>query len=438
MLNGLQWIVRGALLLLGAVTLLWAVSRWMPLPVAQQQALALMDQPAHFDGDNAFDALWLLDFDDVPDAARSGLIAEDGRRIAEIANTPLGSAEDDATVMAPVLRSALGRYPQVASMDVVCNWSEGDCLERVRQAPAALETALQSQQALLARIAALSAYDHYQNPFVADGRAPLPALGLLQRSTTAHALAHVQGNSASALAGICNDTRTARMLMSRSDALVTTVFGAAMVRGNVLLLAEILAELPVDQPLPAACEGVFTTPAPEQLSMCTAMRGEFRMVSRAGPDAGQAMSFLVWDAHKTKAWTAQRLQGACLAESERALANDQALAWQVSPQPLLRLECVANAMGCVISEIAGPSYVGYTWRLQNAGASLRVAEALLWLRAHPQSGADEGLAAMPAAVRGQARPLRVDTQGRQLQVALYGKPGTDDWFSVPLPASRLP
>ncbi|MGE8232991.1 MAG: hypothetical protein ACN6OR_06385, partial [Stenotrophomonas sp.] len=77
----LRWFVIAALLVLVTAVLVWLVSRWMPLPRVQQQALELMEQPARLPGANAFEMVWLLDFDDVPDAARPALIAEDGRRI---------------------------------------------------------------------------------------------------------------------------------------------------------------------------------------------------------------------------------------------------------------------------------------------------------------------------------------------------------------------
>lgn len=439
MLKLLRWFVIAALLVLVTAVLVWLVSRWMPLPRVQQQALELMEQPARLPGANAFEMVWLLDFDDVPDAARPALIAEDGRRIAEAARTPADDAGGEDDWEPAITRAAQGRYPEVPDMAVVCSWRGADCLPQVRAAPLALAQALQSQQGLLTRIAALSRYDRYQSPFVADAHAPLPRWGLLQRSSAAHALAHVQGHSDAALAGICNDARTGRMLMSHSDGLVPTVLGAGMVQGNVRLLAEVLAELPLDHALPEACKDVFTAAAPAELSMCTAMRGEFQMVSSGGPDPRQPMAMLVWDARKYRAAMAQRLQGACLPASTQALAADQAQRWPVPPpQSLWRLECAANAMGCILADIASPAYDGYATRLQDAGASLRAAEALLWLRAHPQGSTAESLAAMPLRLRGQRRPLQLDADGQQLRVALYGKPGSDDWLGLPLPASRLP
>ncbi len=438
MLKVVRWIVTAALLVLAAMVLLWLVAHWMPVPKARQQALALMEQRPHFEGANAFDAVWLLDFDDVPDSVRAALIAEDGRRIAVAARTPLGDAAADGG-LEQVPRAALGRYPEVADMDVICSWGGGECLPQVRAAPDTLAQSLQSQQALLARIAALSRYDHYQSPFVADARAPLPRWTLLQRSAAAHALAHVQGHSDAALAGICNDTRTGRMLMSRSDGLVPAMLGAGMVRGNVRLLAEVLAELPLDQPLPPACNGVFSRPAAAELSMCTAMRGEFQLVSSANLDQEHPLAFLVWDGRKFRAATAERLQGACLPAAAHALETDQPVRWPApSPQSLWRLECAANAIGCILGDIAGPAYVGYTTRLQDAGASLRAAEALLWLRGYQQGPSAEALQAMPADLRGQARPLQLDAQGQRLKVALYGSSGSEQWLSLPLPASRLP
>lgn len=431
-LKGLRWVLQGALLVIAVAAAAWTASRLMPVPAAQREALVLMQQPSSFAGENAFEAIWLLDFDDVPAAERQGLLEEDRRRIADLSRQPLTDEQ-----MPLALRAAQGRYPSPPSLESPCRWSSDDCIARLRADPASAEAALLGQQALLARIAALSAYDHYQNPFVPDARAPMPNWTLLQRPLTAHALAHVQGRSDEALAGLCNDTRTAKMLMARSDALISAVLGASMVRGNVSLLAQVLAELQADHPLPASCDGVFSTPAPQALSLCTAMRGEFRMVSEGLPRMDQPLAWLAWDRDRNQARTASVMQGACTEAAAQMVAADRPLLIEQPAASSWRFECVANMVGCVLGDIAAPAYRPYAMRLQDAGASLRLAEGLLWLRANPHADAAQALAAMPAQLRDGERPLRLSTDGRQLQVALYAMAGGDAALRVPLPASRL-
>lgn len=424
----------GALLVIAVVAAAWSVSRLMPVPKVQRDALVLMQQPTHFAGRNAFEALWLLDFDDVPAAERQGLIEEDRQRVAALAKQPL--VDDQVQPATP--RAAQERYPSPPPLESPCRWNSDDCVAQLRADPASAEAALLGQEALLTRIAALSAYDHYQNPFVPDARAPTPNWSLLQRSLTAHGLAHVRGRSADALAGLCNDTRTAKMLMTHSDGLMPAVLGASMVRGNVGVLAQVLAELPADHPLPASCDGVFTTPPASALSLCPAMRGEFRFVTEGLSRMEQPLAVLVWDRDKSKARTALAMQGACTDEAAQALVADRPLLIEPPLPSSWRFECVANMVGCVLGDIAAPAYRSYALRLQNAGASLRLAEALLWLRANPRADAVEALAAMPAHLRDGERPLRLSDDGQHLQVALHAKAGNEGVLRVPLPATRVP
>lgn len=428
-LRVLRWLSMGVLVALLLVAAVWATSRLMPMPAEQRQALALLRQAPPAGERNAFDALWLLDFDGIPDATRAALIDEDGQRIAMLAAQPV----DEAVPPSAMVRSAQGRYPQVPELDLPCRWNSDDCLGQLRRDPASAEAALQGQQALLARIAALSGYDHYRNRFVPDARVPLPAWQLLQRPLAAHALAHVQGRSDEALAGLCNDTRTAKMLMSRSDTLVSSVLGAAMIQGNVRLLGDVLAELPMDHALPAACDGVFVAAMPAALSLCPAMRGEFELVTRDVAEMDQPMAWLAWDREKSAGLQALAMQDACTTRAAEALAADLPLKVERKVRSSWRLECVANVIGCIHGSIAAPAYDGFGLRLQDAGAGLRLAEGLLWLRANPGTDAVAALAAMPATLRDGARPLQLSADGRYLQVATYSQRKNSAPLRVRLP-----
>ncbi len=431
----MRWSVLTLLAALLLVVLVWLVSRWMPMPKPQQQALALLHaEPAALVGSNAFDGIWLLGFEGVPDTERAAIVAEDVLRMQALA----GRMGDVSVTGAEAASVAQARYRQVADTRLPCHWRQADCLAQVRADPAAVEAALAGQGGLLARINALAADEHYRNRFQPDGRLPLPSFTLLQRSLSAHALAHVQGRSDAALMGICNDTRTAKMLMSQSDGLVPANIGAAMVGGNVRLLASVLAELPLDQPLPSACEGVFVAPAPQTMSLCSAMRGEFAMVSAGFKASPERLAWLVLDPQKTQGLLALSMAGACTPGAMAALAADTPAQWARVPQASRwRLECAANAMGCVIADISGPAYDNYGLSLQDAGARLRLAEGLLWLRANPQVDMKSALAQMPARLREGERPLQLGSDGASLQVASYYAKDNGAAFAVPLPDTAV-
>ncbi len=434
-LSALRWSMRALAGLLLLVIAAWTVSRWMPVPEAQRQALALLEPQVPFDGrNNAFAALWLLGYGDIAEGEREAVLAEDVRRMRALAQLPI-----DAEVPAGLARSsASGRYPERVASGGPCRWRQPGCLAEVRAGQAAVEAAVRERQALLVEIAALSAFDHYQMPYPADFRQPLPALQLLQQSLAAHALAHVQGRSAQALAGICADTRTARMLMSHSDGLVPVMTGAAMIEGNVRLLADVLAELPAGTTVPAACAQVFTVPTAQALSLCPAMRGEFRVVSHGSLATGPWWRTLVWDPDKTRALLAEPMAGACAAEAEQALVEDRPVTWTVAPRSRWRLQCAANGLGCLVADIARPDHAGFAVRLQDAGAQLRLAEALLWL--HDHAGSDDPLARLPARLRDGRRPLQLSADGNGLQVASYQRrDGTVlPPMQLPLPGSAVP
>lgn len=381
-------------------------------------------------GSNAFETMWLLGFDGIGDAERSGLIAEDVRRQTELAARPMES-DESANISS---LAADEHYSQVAPLRLLCRWRDGDCVARLRKDPVAAEKALQNQQELFKRIAGLSAYGHYSSPLPPHPRAPLPDWGLLQRTLAHSALAHVQGHSDLALAGICNDTRIGRMLMAHSDGVVPAVVGATMIQGNVRLLAEVLAELPNEYPLPASCEGVFVAPEAASLSFCPAMKGEFRLLASALSVPNRRFAGLVWDEEKTLGRRALLLQGACTETASRHLAGDIPIHVEQVRPSLWRLDCVANAAGCVLGDIPPPDYESFAMRSQDAGASLRLAEGLLWMRRHPHVDAGQALAAMPSRLRDGAgeRSLSLSGDGKQLQVALFisGEPGA--MFSVPL------
>lgn len=435
-MKAVRWVAQGVLAVMVLVAALWALSRFMPLPPAQQQALALLRQQTPVSGSNAFDALWLLRYDGVPDTARAAIMAEDARRIAALPPMSMDAEERMGGLAVDTLLSAAGQYPEVPAWQPPCHWSQAGCLAKVRADQAAVEAAVQGQQGLLARIDGLSAHGHYRNRFVPDIRAPFPDLALLQRSLSAHALAQVQGRSDDALAGICRDTRTGRMLMAHGDNLFVATVGAAMVQGSVQLFGEVLAEVPATQALPADCDGAFTVDNPQQLSLCPAMRGEFVLITHGGRVEEGVMQTLLWDREKSAGRTALTLQGACTDTAEQTLAQDKPLRFAAPELGLWRLECIANMMGCITTSIAGPAYQSYGMRLQDAGASLRLAEALLWLRAHSAADAATALAAMPRALRDGERPLTLSADGRQLQVASYSRRAGTSSISVPIPATQ--
>lgn len=437
MLKALRWLLQGVLALLLLAVALWTVSRMMPMERGQREALAWLREEVPQPGDNAFAALWLLGYEEVPAAEREALAMQDVARHRQLL-AALPAEEWGAGVAFESVASE--RFRQTEAMQSPCSWRQPGCLQAVREDAAAVAAALAGQQALLARIAELARYGHHRNLFAADPSMPMPPFQLLMRSLPAHALAHVQGRSEEALEGICNDATTARMLLAHGDNLLAAMIGAAMVEGNARLLAEVLAELPLDHPLPATCAGAFAPPTPGELSICGAMRGEFDFSRAAIAQSAGRMRWLVLDEDKTQGRMAVGMGWACTREAQQALALDEPVAPVPEPTSLWRLECAANAMGCILADIAAPAYRDYQLRLQDAGAQLRLAAALLWLRDQAAGSRDAEddvaalLARLPPELAGARRPPALAEDGRSLQVQRHWRQ-REPVLSLPLPAT---
>ena len=429
-MKALAWIAKGVAALIALVVGVWGISKLLPVPEDQRQARALLEQDPGFSGRNGFAALWFLGFEGVPVERYDELLAQDvaaqrraqAQQLAALADVAGGQ---QAPVPFPQDSVAQGQWPRTAaSVEPVCTFNQVDCLEKVRAAPQAYAKALEGQQALLDRLAALGAYDYVQSPFPPDVSTPLPWVAGLSRAHTAYALAHVQGRSDEALAGVCRTVLTGRMLMSRSDSLLIAMVGGRMVQSGALLFSQVLAELPANQPLPPACNDAFVLPKAAELSTCNAMRGEFRLINSVWPTLRaehQPGMWLLLDEDKTIARNALPLAHACTTQVSRALAQDA----PIPPAPgktysPWSLRCAANAVGCILSSIAGPAYEGYTARLQDAGAQLRLVAIALWLREQPAgSELPALLRQLPEPLRSPSRAVRLSDDGHWLEMPAY-------------------
>lgn len=425
--------------MMAVVLAAYLVSRLWPVPAAQREALALLQQPrAALPGPNLFAALWALPYA-VPAAQQPALLEQDVQRFRQ-------SRADGGFGSALARRPRVPRWPATLPR---CTWRDGDCLDKVRAQRQAYADALQAQAPVLAKMAALPVDAHYRSPFDARADTPLPELSLLQLGLMRHALDFADGHADAALAGVCHDAQLGRVLLRSDDSLIVPVLGAAMLRGNARLFAGMLAELPAQQPLPAQCAAAFAPLAAGQIGLCGAMRGEARMMFAAFDELGaggagppmrwyDAALLRLFDAERSKAMAAPRYAWACGAAAGDALVRDRPAGGAPAPASTSRsVGCLANAMGCVLASSAAPDVAPYQRSLQDAAAATRLVAALLWLREHPDAQPlPQRLAALPAPLRGSARPIQAATEGGGVEVQAYsGREG--DRLRLPLPGSRL-
>lgn len=438
-----RWLrtITGGLLLL--VALLYGIASLRGPTDEQNAALVLLDDPGPPAGSNGFALVWLLAYE-IPDAERERVLAQDVRRFAQ---RPLEQAE----IAAGFTSVADGRYPKAplrSGDSHYCRWREGKCLEKVRADTGAYARLIAEDAALLARIGTLGDYGYVRNTFTPRLDMPIPAYQQLAYPLAQHAYAFASGNTDEALAGVCRDVATARMMIGSGDNLITSMIGAAMLEGNSTLFADMLAELPADRALPAACSRAFAPAAPEEFSACTTMRGEARFMFAgmhqipAGYADGplqRAAWPLIFDAGKTVARMAPRLAWYCTPPVRTAIALDVPAAEPPATATMKQtpFQCLDNIVGCILSDVAETQLTGYQHRLQDARMRLMTMGTLLWLRDHRSDAPmTQRLAQTPEKLRSMRRPLALAKDGKSVSIPLFDTRHAERW-SVPLPASRL-
>lgn len=454
MIRILRWSAAVVAALALFVVAVHLVSRAMGPSEAERQALLLVDAPPQLPpGRDGFAALYTLRHD-VPQAEQARVLAEDVRRFAATSPLALGETGD-----APAWHSVLDDWPQLpAGLPDEPRWCplrEAGCVDRVRAAPGAYASLVARNATLLDRTAALAGYDYFHNPFAARLDMPIPAYQPLTWLPTRHAWRFVNGQVDEALAGACGDVALGRRVIEASDSLITSMISAALVRGNATLLADMLAELPRDHPLPAQCSQAFGHPLAVDRAMCGAMLGEgrFSMAGLRTQIAGQIAAGtsgydgpawahrLLFDPERTAARWAPTFAWYCGDQARELIVADRPLVDATPPPSRWSLACASNAVGCILADIDRPAYRDYGRRLQDADARLRAMAALLWLRKQEGAIDEAALARLPESMRSPARPLRLDLSAATLGTALYAQSRPDrdhdGTWTVPLPASRL-
>lgn len=439
--------------LLGLVVVVLLVSRLWPASALQKQARAALEQPLDWPGANAWALLETLEHDGLDMAQRQALVDERVRRFAAWKQENIASWDAQADLQGrPPVPLLGGEVVHRERSEVLCaSQQAAHCLDKVRQNPAAVATELAARGSVLQRVAQLADYGHVRTPYVADVSTPyLPALGRLFDPLAAHALAHVQGSSVQAMEGLCRDMETGRMLLTRSDSLINAMVGNALLQANGQLLGQVLAELPANQALPERCT-VALEPLPSQdLGLCRAMRGEYAMSRAAISDSYQQEmgstpgSSWLFNVDKSLYRMAAVHGQGCLPTVQQQVAQDLPVEPDMRAGSLWKMECPANAIGCILSSVAGPAYAAYSNRAQDVAAQQRLLATLVWLRAQPAlepAAIPEHLQKLPTGLVSAQRPITLSTDGRALQVSpRYYRNGTeaDHPLRVPLPHAWWP
>lgn len=444
----LKWGFLSIVLLLVLVTAAWAISRVMYPTESQREAIAEMEQPPDFGGENAFALLWTLGRD-VPEDRLEAVMAEDVRRFSEKPAIP-DPDERESWGIKSVAEDYPDLTPSAEDRERFCRPRKDDCLARVREDLEAYVALVERNRRLLDRIAALREFDYVRFEFPYRVYTPLPSYQNIFLLRTRHAVAFAQGRTREALEATCRDINTWRRLGAHSDNLITRLISVANSTDNHgHMLANMLGELPVDMPLPEACDDALAPPGFVDVSICNAMHGEFNTSAHSIRNLWEPMGQsglldrlsrpLLFDAEATVGMSAQQLRSFC-GESERdRLRADRREIPESSTLGMLRFACVANPIGCMMNSIALPSYTDYRYRLQDHGAKLRVLGSLTWMRRNADDGRSPAdlLADRPDDFKSPARDIEFGPDGRTLRVPLYDTKRGEYW-SIPLPPALHP
>lgn len=441
-----RWVAGLLLLIVCVAGSVWGVSRLAGPTDAQEAALAAMEDPP-MTGRNAFGALWLLPYE-IPEAQREAVLAEDLRRF-RAAGTP---GPDSGITAAPAaVSSAEGRFPQSSlsadEASLFCG-GKGDCLRKVAAERDRYAALVARHAGLIDRAEALSAYDHIAHPTseaLIDVILPPYQHGKLP--ATRHALLFLDGRRDEAFDGTCRAIATWRRLGARSDNLIARMIGIAYaVDVYGALFAEMLAEVPRDHPLPASCTQAFAAITDDEQSVCRAMRGEFRFLQSAlreaqrnGIDGDEGpvtriFQGLYFDIDTTEADRAEDLAWYCGEEARTRMRADVPVSSPVPEKDLFRFQCIANAAGCILAQIAAPTFDPYPRRIQDANAKLRLLALLVRLRADAADARPfaERLQAHAGEVGSAQRRPVLEAGGRRLQLQMFDRQKGETW-SIPLP-----
>ena len=204
-----------------------------------------------------------------------------------------------------------------------------------------------------------------------------------------------------------------------SDSLLSRMIGVASVTDlNGNMLAHMLAELPIDTPLPGPCDQALAPPTVDDISICNAMRGEFGVVASTYRDLSASFdeadffqrftSAVIFDAETSLGMTVDNFRSLCSQSEREYLATDRreslesSIGWSFA--------CIGNPLGCNFFRIP-PNYSSYRHRLQDYGVKLRVLGTLAWMRSNAteETSPAELLAARPNEFKSPATRHRVRT-----------------------------
>jgi len=435
--------------------------RPIPLDAEEQQALAAMEEPdVPREGSNAWVMVVTSQLSGMTDEQRQAAAAAyqaEYEAYAKIYGEAKANGEEVPVSSPNVPRDSdvdIAPAPKFGE-SILCGFNEtalSDCLSVVRQQPEVIAELLAPYSDLLEQVAKLADHDYFHSPLPAPHRAGMgwPQPYARKLALSAHVLTYIQGDTQAALTGLCRDAHSGRMLIHSNDGLIVNSIGHRMLASNLKIAAHIIAELPLDAPLPLSCTTAFSPLSVEEVSVCASMRKEFNAIRadmelEGGIKTGY--SPLGWEHYL--AVMAQDYGRYCLPETLPMLVADEKYVVPLRPSNkwlercensslLTRLvqEEIQSDYSCVVARMGSSKNEHWVHEMQDVQAQLRMMQAILWLRAHPPSNKAALLAEIPPEVYSSIhRPLVVvdEGEGKALEIPTYARPYSSSPTRIVLP-----
>lgn len=400
----------------------------------QDQALAILKEPYQYarGKQNAFKHVWLAPYD-IPAAeidAAYALELQDYRAAVKAGKS--ASYE-----------SQLGK--KYARQEIpgkrLCPRGPTSCLAFVRENPEESQKTASEFSAYRIRTEKLRNADHLANDLDFSFFTPLPPLnGIGGVQTLSAAVDFNDGKTDQALDAVCQNYKVWRRLRSRTDILVVDMVGISFGNDQLNLLADMLAELPVDHPLPPSCGAALEPIAANEIDQCDIARGEMKTMSgtfESVKEAGLESNGLTSSSFFERLLSTQVNIRASMARISPSVASFCA-GQPAAPQDLRigMADRIFDPVGTYYSEIAAPNYVEYQKKAKDFSGILQMMRTIAWLRTQPdvESAGDR----QPDDLKMIDHKLIMDKTSKTLSIELLApRSGDPSKWTLPLAGSRL-
>lgn len=401
----------------------------------QIQALNLLEQPyQHAKGKNdAFPQLWLMEYD-IPGDKIPEAYAE---YMLKYQNAMQGKRDQafDAKFEK--------KYPkQTLDTKDFCPAAPKSCLSYVRENPDRAREQVALYAKYLERAERLRHSDHVRiadNLGYFDSMLPLGNLGQLQ--TLASAVDFIDGKQDQALDLTCLNLASWRRLRSHTDMLMIDLSGIRWAKIDMVLLADMLAEMPADMELPLSCGIALAPLAAEELDQCDVARGEMKFLADFFNVARrQDRKFVVMGMSDTAdllraRFINVRASSARVAPIIASLCPGQPVT--SGDLPVTTTDRFFDPGGVYFSElIFSNDYQEYKKRAQDFAGLLQTMRTLVWLRSQPDI--EQASSQQPEHLKMPNHKLVWDKSGKTLSIDMLNiRPNDPKTWVFPMAASRI-